>query len=56
MLVGIVTTAPEAAVRTSPPATVKADAVMGSGRMKGAGAAEVLRRSAERVRKTKPWD
>ena len=47
-LVGIVTTAPDAAVRTSPPAAEAAIAVIGSGRMRGA--AEEVRIRAERVR------
>ena len=37
--VGMVRTEPETAVRTNPPAVVKASVEMGSGRMKGAGAA-----------------
>ena len=47
-LVGIVTTAPDAAVRTSPPAAVAAIAVIGSGSKRGAAEEERIR--AERVR------
>ena len=50
--VGMVMAAPEAAVKTSPPAAVNAAAVRGSGRK--IGAAEVVRRRQHMVATNKP--
>ena len=47
---------PEAAVRTRPPAVVNATVEMGSGRIRGAGAAvEKEMRQAAMARTIKPW-
>ena len=54
--VGMVRTEPETAVRTNPPAVVKASVEMGSGRMIGAGAAvEKETRQAAIAKMIKPW-
>ena len=52
----MVRTEPETAVRTNPPAVVKASVEMGSGRMIGAGAAvEKETRQAAIAKMIKPW-
>ena len=54
--VGMVRADPEAAVRTRPPAVVNATVEMGSGRIRGAGAAvEKEMRQAAMARTIKPW-